>query len=154
MSDTESDRDSLEGINDYDGERAIPENEVQYVNSVRDAVKNWKQREMDNNTLKENNSAGLGSLRNYVSKSAQLYYDLNTFMTTSKNNEKNMKDSLYVGIVSAIGNPASLSFNLRTLLEHFLQRDLVELPFTLETDMINSHAEKGVTLQTDFPDEE
>jgi hypothetical protein len=154
MSDTESDRDSLELINDYDGERDIPENEAMHVNTVREAVKNWKQREMDKNTLKENNTKGLGSLRNYVSKSAQLYYDLNTFMSTSKNNEKNMKDSLYVSIVSAIGNPGSLSFNLRTLLEHFLQRDLIELPFTLETNVINSHAEKGVSSQRDFPDEE
>jgi hypothetical protein len=154
MSDTESDRDSLEFINDYDGERNVPEEEVERLNTVRDAIKNWKQREMDKNTLKENESKGLSSLRNYVSKSSELYYDLNTFLKTSKNNEKNMKDSLYVNIVSSIGNPGSLTSHLRTLLNHYLERDLVELPFTLETNMINSQAEKGNRAQTDFPEEE
>lgn len=154
MSDTESDRDSLDFINDYDGERPVPNEEVTLVNNTREAVKNWKQRELDKNTLKENDSKGLSSLRNYVSKSSELYYDLNTFLSTSKNNEKNMKDDMYVNIVSAIGNPGSLTSHMRTLLKHYLERDLVELPFTLETDMINSQAKNGNRAQTDFPEEE
>ena len=154
MSDTESDKDSLDFINDYDGERPVPQEEIQQVNAVRNAVRSWKEREMENNTLREKNSKGLGSLRNYVSKSSQLYYDLNSFLKTSKNDEKNMKDNLYVSIVTAIGNPASLTSHLRTLMNYYLERDLVELPFTLEKNMINSQAEKGNVAQTDFPEEE
>jgi hypothetical protein len=153
--DSDSDRDSIESINQYDT-MGMPENdkESQHIQTVRNAIKDWKVREMGKNTMNANNTKGLASLRQYVANSARLFYDLNTYLTTEKNNEKNMNDSLYVQIVSAIGVPGALSFHLKTLLPHFLQRDLVELPFTVEPTVINSHAKKGNVVKTDFPDEE
>jgi hypothetical protein len=150
-----STKDSLESIAKYDTEerKDLGENQ-EYITNVRDSVKNWKVRELDKNTENETNVKGLDPLRRYVANSSRLFYDLTNFLTTSQNTESNMKDSLYVKIISAIGNPGSLSFHLRSLVEHFLQRDLVELPFTLEPKITNSYAQKGVQVERNFPEEE
>ena len=65
-----------------------------------------------------------------------------------------MKDTLYVSIVEAIGIPAALGIQVKLLLQHVLERDLVELPFTVNPKAINERAEKGIEVQTQFPDEE
>ena len=129
-------------------------NEVNHINQVRNSIMNWKLREMDGNTSESSKANGLQGLRSYVAKSATLFYDLMNYLKTAKNKEQNMKDVLYVGIVDAIGVPATLNFHVRSLLEHILQRDLLELPFTVEPKVINTYAEKGLEVQTEFPDEE
>lgn len=128
--------------------------ETAYIDNVRNNVRDWKLREMDANTNETSKSNGLQGLRGYVSKTAQLFYDLQNYLQTSKNNEKNMNDSLYVNIIDAIGYPATLNSHVKMLVEHFLQRDLVELPLTVEPKVINTYAEKGLEMQTEFPDEE
>jgi hypothetical protein len=128
--------------------------DVNHVNQVRNSVMNWKLREMDQNTTETSKANGLQGLRSYIAKSATLFYDLMNYMKTSKNKEQNMKDGLYVSIVDAIGIPGTLNYHVRTLLEHVLQRDLLELPFTVEPKVINTYAEKGLEVQTEFPDEE
>ncbi len=155
MSDTESDRDSLESINAFDKEEEeVNEEEVNKLNKVREAVQNWKTKEMDKNTMNESNTKGLGALRNYVAKSARLFYDLNAYLQTEKNNETNMNDKYYVNIITAIGIPGGLSYHVKSLLQTLLERDLVELPFTIQPNVINSHAEKGERVNTEFPEEE
>lgn len=128
--------------------------EVKVVNNVRNAVENWKVRELGKNKESNANVEGFDPLRKYVSNAATLYYDLINFLNTSKNNEKNMSDILYVNIVSAIGIPGALPFHLRTLLQHFLQRDLVELPYTIKPTVVNSYAKQGMVASTEFPEEE
>lgn len=155
MSDTESDRDSLESINAFDS-LAEPSNEEESskLQSIRQAVQTWKAKEMDKNTMNVSNTKGLGALRNYVAKSARLFYDLNTYLSTEKNTETNLNDKYYVQIITAIGLPGGLSYHLKTLIEHVLERDLVELPFTLEPKIINTYATKGERINTEFPEEE
>ncbi len=155
MSDTESDKDSLESINAFDQElEPTNQEEISKLETVREAVQNWKNKEMDKNTMNVSNTKGLGALRNYVAKSARLFYDLNTYIKTEKNNETNMNDKYYVNIITAIGTPGGLTYHLKSLIQHMLERDLVELPFTLEPKVINSHANKGERINTQFPEEE
>ncbi len=157
MSDTDSDRDSrdsLDNINDFDNEMPENEEEVNQVNNVRNAIKEWKLREQDKNTNTNSNAKGLKTLRSYVTDTANLYYDLKNYLTTSQNKAKNMEDNLYVNIITAIGAPGALSNPLRILLDRVLERDLIELPFTVEPNVINSYAEEKLKVTTDFPDEE
>ena len=130
------------------------EEEIQQVANVRTAVQNWKSREFGKNKETNANAEGLNPLRKYVSNAAQLYYDLITYLNTSKNNEKNMSDKLYLSIISAIGVPGALPFHLRTVLQHFLQQDLVELPYTIAPPVINAYAKQGITASKEFPEEE
>lgn len=152
-SDTES-NDSLERINDYDSE--VPENEedMKQLEPVREAIRNWKLREQDKSTTTNVNAQSLKGLREYVTNAANLYYDLKNYLTTSQNKQKNMEDSLYVSIVSAIGQPGSLPSPIRLLLDRVLERDLVELPFTMEPRVINTYAKENLKVGTQFPDEE
>lgn len=152
-SDTES-NDSLERINDYDSE--VPENEqdMKQLEPVREAIRDWKLREQDKNTNTNTNAKSLKGLRDYVSNAGKLFYDLKNYLSTSQNNQKNMEDTLYVNIVKAIGQPGSLSSPLRVLLERVLERDLVELPFTVEPKIINTYAKDNLRVNTHFPDEE
>lgn len=143
---------SMEAYNEKE-DFQITNDEAQ-IDTVRNAVRDWKIREFDNTTTPNANAKGLGLLRQYVAKSARLFYDLLNYLQTSRNKEQNMKDALYVNIITAIGPPGSLSFHVKTLLESFLQRDLVELPFTIEPNVVNSYAKKGFTAQQEFPDEE
>lgn len=154
---SDSDTDSLSSIEGYDINDEIENTEdedMTRVNTVRNTVRDWKLREMDKNTELTSNPSGVNGLRNYVSKSARLFYDLTSYLNTSKNDEKNMKDVLYVSIVDAIGLPATLNQHVKTMLEHILQQDLVELPYTVEPNVINTYAKKGMEAQTEFPDEE
>lgn len=130
------------------------EEEIQQVANVRTAIQNWKSREFGKNKEINTNAEGLNPLRKYVSNTAQLYYDLMTYLNTAKNNEKNMSDKLYVNIISAIGVPGALPFHLKTILQHFLQQDLVELPYTIAPPVINAYAKQGITASKEFPEEE
>ena len=154
MSDSESDSNS--SILRIDDETNDVESidDTNHINKVRNSIMNWKLREKDENTLESSKANGLQGLRAYVSKSATLFYDLMNYMKTSKNKEQNMQDGLYVSIVDAIGIPATLNHHVRSMLEHILQRDLIELPFTVEPKVINTYADKGLEVQTEFPDEE
>jgi hypothetical protein len=128
--------------------------DVNHVNQVRNGVRDWKLRELDKNTTETSQAHSLQGLRSYVAKSATLFYDLMGYMKTATNKEKNMKDVLYVSIVDAIGAPGALDYHVRNVLEHILQRDLLELPLTVEPKVVNTYAEKGLKVQTEFPDEE
>ena len=156
MSDSESETSSVMSVENeaLENEQIEDLEETNYLKSVRNSIRDWKLREMDANANETSKANGLQGLRNYVSKSAKLFYDLQAYLLTSKNDEQNMKDALYVSIVDSIGMPATLTHHIRLLLEHILQRDLVELPFTVEPKVINSYAKKGLEIQTEFPDEE
>lgn len=157
MSDSESEASSVVSVqenNDTIDDTVEDLEESNYMNGVRNSIRDWKLREMDANANESSQPNGLRGLRNFVNKSAKLFYDLQSYLNTSKNDEQNMKDSLYVSIVNSIGVPATLSYHIRTLLDHILQRDLVELPFTVEPKVINSYAKKGYEVKTEFPDEE
>lgn len=157
MSYTDSDNeseDSLGKINSFDHE--VPENpeDMERLQSVREAVKEWKLREQDKNTNTNSNAKSLKGLREYVTNSANLYYDLNSYLSTSKNKEKNMEDTMYVNIIKAIGAPGALSSPLLILLGHTLEQDLIELPFTVEPNVINSYVKDNLKVETEFPDAE
>lgn len=158
MSDTElydSDKDSLSSMEAYDGIDTIDSQEdITKLNNVRTAVQSWKTREFGKAANTTANPKGLGLLNQYRAKAARLYYDILNYLKTSKNNEQNMKDTFYVTIVMAIGAPASLSNPLRILLESILEKDLVELPYTMEPKMVNTYAKDGVIAQQEFPEEE
>jgi hypothetical protein len=153
---SERDTDSIASIEAFDD---IPETpmdleEEERINKVRDSIKDWKLRELEANTHFNTKANGLDPLRKFVSKSARLFYDLQNYLTTSQNKQENMKDNLYVMIVSAIGSPGTLSLHGRTLLQSLMERDLVELPLTVEPKIVNSYTKKGLTLNANFPDEE
>jgi len=153
--DSDSDSDSLDSIARYETREPVEnEEEKTVVANVRNAVREWKLREMDKNTDFNVSAKGLEPLRSFVANSAQLFYDLQSYMSTLQNKESNLKDKLYVAIVSAIGNPASLTVHSKLLLTNALERDLVELPFTVEPAVINSYAGKGYEASTEFPEEE
>jgi hypothetical protein len=154
MSDSEVESKSSFSSIDEGVEEIDDMNDVNHVSEVRNSVREWKLREMDGNTNESSKAKGLQGLRNYVAKSATLFYDLINYMKTAQNKEQNMKDTLYVSIVNSIGAPGTLNYHVRTILEHILQRDLIELPFTVEPKVINSYAKKGLEVQTEFPDEE
>lgn len=154
METSDSETNTVLSIENEETEPVDDLEESTYITNVRNSVRDWKLREMDANTSETSKANGLGGLRSYVAKTAQLFYDLQTYLNTSKNKEKNMADVLYVSIVEAIGIPATLNQHIRRLLEHFLQRDLVELPLTVEPTVINSYAQKGLEVKTEFPDEE
>jgi len=153
--DSDSDSDSLESIAPYETRNAVedPEEEARLA-TVRDAVRAWKLREMDRNTDSTVSAKSLGPLRSFVANSAQLFYDLQSYLDTSQNKDSNLKDKLYVAIVSAIGSPAALTFHSKLMVSNLLERDLVELPFTMEPTVINSYAKKGLQAPVDFPEEE
>jgi hypothetical protein len=158
MSDTgldDSDRDSLSSIEAFDAAEIVesPEEQTKVMN-VRNAVKEWKVREFDKTTGRNSNPKGLDRLREYSAKSARLFYDLENYLKTAQNKEQNMKDTFYVNIVMAIGVPGALSYHLKTILESLLERDLVELPYTIEPRVVNTYAKDGLQAQQDFPQEE
>lgn len=152
MSDSESSYDDRQ----EDEFEIQPENQQEEatLQNVRIAVQNWKVREMGKNKETNANVQGFDPLRKYVSNAARLYYDLLTYLETSKNKETNLMDKYYVNIISAIGVPGALPYTLKTLLQHILQRDLVELPYTMEPTIINAHAKEGNRATTEFPEEE
>ncbi len=151
----DSDRDSLSSIDAFDTLDILESPEEQTkVTNVRNAVKDWKVREFNKTTEKNSNPKGLVLLREYVAKSARLFYDLVNYLKTSQNKDQNMKDTLYVNIIMAIGVPGSLSYQLKTILESLLERDLVELPYTIEPNVVNTYAKDGLQAQQDFPEEE
>ena len=151
----DSDRESVNSMEAYN-ESVGPSNqeEEEHIIHVRNAIQNWKTREFDTTTGPNSKAKGLQLLRHYVAKSGRLFYDLTNYLQTSRNDEQNMKDVLYVNIVAAIGAPASLSSHSKTVLETFLQRDLVELPFTIEPKIVNSYAKNKFQAQQEFPEEE
>lgn len=151
----DSDRDSLSSIDAFDTVESLesPDDKTKVIN-VRNAVRDWKVREFDKTTENMSNAKGLQRLREYVAKSGRLYYDLANYLKTSQNKDQNMKDTLYVNIVMAIGVPGSLSYHLKTLLESLLERDLIELPYTIEPNVVNAYAKDGLEAQQDFPQEE
>ncbi len=153
MSDTESDTSYVDRQEEMEMDQLNADEEVA-VQNVRNAVQSWKLREMAKNKEVNANVQGFDPLRKYVSNAARLYYDLVQFLNTSKNKETNMMDKYYVNIVSAIGIPGSLPYSVRMILQHMLQRDLVELPYTMEPTIINAHAKQGSVATKEFPEEE
>jgi len=151
----DSDRESVNSMEAYN-EMVGQDNqeEEEHIINVRNAIRNWKTREFDTTTGPNSKAKGLQLLRHYVAKSGRLFYDLTNYLQTSRNDEQNMKDILYVNIVAAIGVPSSLTPHSKTLIETFLQRDLVELPFTIEPKIVNSYAKNKFQAQQEFPEEE
>lgn len=151
----DSDRESVNSMEAYN-EMVGQDNqeEEEHIINVRNAIRNWKTREFDTTTGPNSKAKGLQLLRHYVAKSGRLFYDLTNYLQTSRNDEQNMKDILYVNIVAAIGVPSSLTPHSKTLIETFLQRDLVELPFTIEPKIVNSYAKNKFQAQQQFPEEE
>jgi hypothetical protein len=149
--DYDSENDSLSPI-ERSRESIEAPDDIAKLSSVRQAIQSWKVNEFDKTT--RTNAKGLGSLRHYTAKAARLFYDIMSFLKTSKNNEQNMKDTYYVNIVTAIGLPGSLSFPLLTLLENALQHDLLELPYTIQPNVVNAYAKDGMVAQQEFPEEE
>jgi hypothetical protein len=150
----DSDKDSLSSMEAYEEEQPENPEDVEKITNVRNAVREWKVRELDKTTDETANAKGLQNLRSFVAKTGRLYYDLVNYLKTSRNKEQNMKDTLYVNIVTAMGVPGSLSFHVKTILESLLQRDLLELPYTLEPKVINTYAKNGIQAQQEFPEEE
>jgi len=149
--DYDSENDSLSPIERARESIEAPD-DIAKLSRVRQAIQSWKVNEFDKTT--RTNAKGLGSLRHYTANAARLFYDIMSFLKTSKNNEQNMKDTYYVNIVTAIGVPGSLSFPLQTLLENALQHDLLELPYTIQPNVVNTYAKDGLVAQQEFPEEE
>ncbi len=151
MSDSEPD--SLD-LNRNDTQEIQEEPEDQLLVQVREAIRQWKAKELEKNSDPNGNPRGLHALRAYVARSGKMYYDLLTYLTSETEVEENRRDAFYKAIVSAIGDPKQLSNHGRSMIEYTLERDLVEFPFTVEPRSINTYAEKGLATTTDFPDEE
>lgn len=146
---------SLENINDYENIDVGPsEEEEDHIDSVRKAVKTWKMRELDKSADKKQDPASFNSLHHFLTAAAQLLIDISNYIKSSQNKDENMKDNLYVAIIQAIGDPNNLSSHERIHIENVLNRDLVELPFTVDPSIINAHAKKGIKANTKFYNEE
>jgi hypothetical protein len=151
MSDSEVD--SLD-MNQNDTQEILEEPEDQLLSQVREAIRQWKAKELEKNSDPNGTAKGLQALRSYVARSGKMYYDLVTYLTSETETEENRRDAFYKAIVSAIGDPKQLSNHGRSLIEYTLERDLIEFPFTVEPRSINTYANKGLTTETEFPDAE
>jgi hypothetical protein len=148
--DSDSDQ-SLENINDFEGGEARPsEGEELRIDNVREAIKEWKIRELDKASDIKQDPEGFARIQQFLQLAARLLYDLLDYIKSSKNKQENLKDKLYVNIVSAIGDPNELTSHERINIEDILNRDLVELPYTVEPRMINIHAKHGIHAATSF----
>lgn len=142
---------SLENIADYEDKDIGPtEEEENHIEEVRKAVSSWKERELDKASDIKQDPQSLDRIQQFLRLAAKLLYDLLNYIKSAKNNDENMKDKLYVKIVTAIGNPSDLTSHERINMEDILNRDLVELPFTVKPSMVNAHAKKGIKVSTNF----
>jgi hypothetical protein len=132
--------------------------DIAKVKPVRESVKAWKLRELEKTTNDETDPQDMTWLRKFVKAAALLYFDLIVYMDKAKNKDENMKDDLYVKIIGAIGIPSALSTTERFTIESMLNRDLVELPLTIEEAAIDERAESRQSLDEsaleDFVEEE
>ncbi len=142
---------SLENIADYEDRDIGPsEEEENHIEAVRNAVSIWKERELDKASDSKQDPQSLDRLKQFLVLAARLLYDLLNYIQSAKNKDENMKDKLYVKIITSIGNPDNLTTHERINIENILNRDLVELPFTVNPKMINAHAKKGIQIPHSF----
>lgn len=140
---------SLDDINAYEKKEVGPSKEEEdHIDSVREAVKRWKRRELDKSAGQKENPDSFNGLNNFLRATARLLYDIQEYISSAQNKEENMKDHLYVKIIQAIGNPFTLSSFERINIEDVLNTDLVELPYTVDPDLIDEFKEKKIKANT------
>lgn len=146
---------SLSSIGAYGVEESAEDyKESPKLKPVRESVKAWKVRELQKSTDEDRDPSDIKWLRQFVKASAVLFFDLKMYLDKSQNKEENLKDDLYVKIIGAIGSPTELSTTERYTMENVLNRDLVELPLTIDEDAIDERAESRLSLNGSALNEE
>lgn len=142
---------SLEHIADYEDRDIGPsEEEENHIEAVRNAIRLWKERELDKASDSKQDPQSLNRLQQFLVLAARLLYDLLNYMKSAKNKDENLRDKLYVKIISTIGHPDNLTSHERINIENILNRDLIELPFTVDPKIVNAHAKKGIKISDSF----
>jgi hypothetical protein len=111
-----------------------------YIRNVRGTIAKWKQQQLVNTVQEDQDTTKLNS---YLKLTALAHQMLKDYVDTNKP----QNDPLLRDIVSAIGPVSGLTSEEIMLLDDYLFRDLVEYPFTYNTQLINSF-EKRNALNT------
>lgn len=109
-----------------------------FIWQVRHAISKWKEAQLIHVTQDDQDTTRL----NGYLKITALAYDM-IIQYLDSDGEKKVDSSLYP-ILHSLGHVSSLSRDQEMLLREYLFRDLVEYPFTYNTELINSFQKKNV----------
>lgn len=108
-----------------------------YIQTVRGAIAKWKQMQLINSVGDEQDTTKLNS---YLKLTALAHENLKDYLTMNRS----QPDPLLRDIVLAIGPVSGLTSEEMMLLDDYIFRDLVEYPFTYNTNLINSFEKRNV----------
>lgn len=107
-----------------------------YIRNVRTAVAKWKQNQLVNVVQEDQDTTKLNS---YLKLTALAHQMLKDYLDSNKS----QVDPLLNEIISIIGPVSGLTSEEMMLLDDYLFRDLVEYPFTYNTQLINSFEKRN-----------
>lgn len=107
-----------------------------YIRNVRGAIAKWKQAQLLNSVQEDQDTMKLNA---YLKLTVFAHQMLKDYI----HSKRQQIDPLLRDIVNAIGPVSGLSSEELMLLEDFLFRDLVEYPFTYNTNLINSFEKRN-----------
>jgi hypothetical protein len=107
-----------------------------YIRNVRTAVAKWKQHQLGNVVQEDQDTTKLNS---YLKLTALAHQMLKDYLDSNKS----QVDPLLNEIISIIGPVSGLTSEEMMLLDDYLFRDLVEYPFTYNTQLINSFEKRN-----------
>ena len=114
----------------------MPRDPDDYIRNVRATVATWKQTQLLDSLQDDQDTT---KLNGYLKLTALAHQMLKDYVTSNKS----QSDPLLRDIVNAIGPISGLTSEELMLLEDSLFRDLVEYPFTYNTNLINSFEKRN-----------
>lgn len=114
----------------------MPRDPDDYIRNVRATVAKWKQTQLLDSLQDDQDTT---KLNGYLKLTALAHQMLKDYVTSNKS----QSDPLLRDIVNAIGPISGLTSEELMLLEDSLFRDLVEYPFTYNTNLINSFEKRN-----------
>lgn len=109
----------------------------QALRTFRSSLAKWKQTQLQELTQDEQDTMKLNA---YLKLTGTAYTLLKDYIDSDGRKEV---DPLLQELVAPLGSPSSLSQEQLLILEDILFRDLVEYPFTYNTQLINSFTSKN-----------
>lgn len=116
----------------------MPRDLDEFLHSIRSALKEWKQTQLLD-LLQDRQETT--RLNDYIRLTGESYYMLKDYLDS---NGTSTIDPLLNPILNAIEDLSKLSDEERIALDCYLFRDLVEYPFTYNTNLINSFETKNI----------
>jgi hypothetical protein len=114
----------------------MPRDPDDYIRNVRATVATWKQTQLLDSLHDDQDTT---KLNGYLKLTALAHQMLKDYVTSNRS----QSDPLLRDIVNAIGPISGLTSEELMLLEDSLFRDLVEYPFTYNTNLINSFEKRN-----------